>query len=360
MVVAFSLMVHKADDERVASQEAQALRAVGDTVYVFSTYLMQKKSRTERCQWLQTQLEQTQPDVIICDTPISVLTARRAKKTMARSTGKHAKVLYDITEWYPSKKNLRNYGALMRIVRFFALTFLHLKASFLSDAFLMGEYYKALPCKILFPWKKKLLLTYYATNASVKKYAPKTSLKKSCAFYYSGNLTEEKGFFRVLEVARKVAENRPNTKFQLNVVSSMKMENLENSPSNLNVSFQGWMPFETFCETVGANDLFFDLRDDDIENTHCLPIKMFYYMAVGRPMIYSDLKAIRKGVSEIDEMGVLVKPTEIEKMVEAVLRYVDDDELYQKHCQNALRWAEEKYNWESIEESFVKFIHHGI
>ncbi len=360
MVVAFSLMVHKADDERVAYQEAMALRSEGDIVHIFSTYSMRDKSRSERCQWLQTHLEQSCPDVIICDTPISVIVARKAKKTIEKSEGKVVKVLYDITEWYPSKKNLRNYGVLKRFVRFLALSFLSFKASFLADAFLFGEYYKALPCQILFPWKKNLMLAYYATIGNVKRYPAKKSLKKSCSFYYSGNLTEEKGFFRVIEVVKAVAEKRPNTNFLLNVVSSMKMDVEEEMPSNLRISSQNWMPFEVFCETVGANDLYLDQRDDDIENTHCLPIKMFYYMAVGRPMIYSDLKAIRRGVPEFEEMGVAVKPTEIEKSVDAVLHYLDDEDLYQKHCRNALRLSDEKYNWERIEKSFVDFIHYGI
>ncbi len=360
MVVAFSLMVHKADDERVAYQEAKALCAEGDIVHIFSSYSMRDKSRSDRCQWLQMHLEQSSPDVIICDTPISVIVARKAKKTIEKLEGKVVKVLYDITEWYPSKKNLRNYGMLKRFVRFFALSFLYLKASFFVDAFLFGEYYKALPCKILFPWKKNMILPYYATIGNVKRYPAKKSLKKSCSFYYSGNLTEEKGFFRVLEVVKAVAEKRPNTIFLLNVVSSMEMEVGADMPSNLRISYQGWMPFEAFCETMGANDLYFDLRDDDIENTHCLPIKMFYYMAVGRPMIYSDLKAIRQGVHEFEEMGVAVKPTEIEMSVDAVLRYIDDEDLYQKHCRNALRLSDEKYNWERIAESFVKFIHYGI
>ena len=55
-----------------------------------------------------------------------------------------------------------------------------------------------------------------------------------------------------------------------------------------------------------------------------------------------------------------MKPTEIEKSIAAVLRYIDDEDLYQKHCRNALRLSDEKYNWERIEESFVKFIHYGI
>ncbi len=360
MIVAFSLMVHKADDERVAHQEATALRAKGDIVHIFSTYLMQDKSRSERCQWLQTHLEQCCPDVIICDTPISVTVARKAKKKIEKSNRKITKVLYDITEWYPSKKNLRGYGVLMRMVRFFALAFLHVKASFLSDAFLLGEYYKALPCKFLFPRKKKLLLSYYAMIGNVKRYPAKKSLRKSCSFYYSGNLTVEKGFFRVVDVAKKVAEKRPDMGFCLNVVSSGRIDAREEMPSNLRISYHDWMPFDTFCETIGEHDLFFDLRDDDIENTHCLPIKMFYYMAAGRPMIYSDLKAIRRGVPEFEEMGVAVKPMEMEHSVDAVLRYLDDDELYQKHCRNALRLSDEKYNWERIEVSFVNFIHYGI
>jgi glycosyltransferase involved in cell wall biosynthesis len=174
--------------------------------------------------------------------------------------------------------------------------------------------------------------------------------------YYSGNLTVEKGFFRVLEVAKMVAEQRGDTEFVLNVVSNSEPIETNKLPSNLKLIFQPWQRFKVFCEEVGDNDLYFDLRDNDIENRHCLPIKLFYYMSAGRPVIYSDLKAIRKGVPECEQFGFFHSEKDLEGIANLVLKYVDDEELYQTHCRNSLNLSKEKYNWELIEDDLIKFV----
>lgn len=354
MVVAFSLMVHGSEDERVAFQEADSLRRAGETVYVFSCYSL-KMGRREKMRWLKEKLLEIRPDVIVCDTPLSVMVAHDVKK-MLKKQGHPVSVVYDITEWYPSKKNLRNLGWLSKIFSLFILSFLSLWAGVLSDAFIFGEYYKSFPFKYLFAWKKSVVISYYANRHRVKTYDFRKSLKKECRLYYSGNLTEEKGFFRMVEVVKRVAEQRPETCFVLNVVTNSAPVDFEGFPDNLSLEYIQWQPFEKFCDEIGKNDIFFDLRDSDFENTHCLPIKIFYYMAAGRPVIYSDLKAIRLGVPECDDFGFYVSEKDLTKICKIVLRYIEDEELYRKHCEKGLILSEQKYNWEAIEERFLNFM----
>jgi glycosyltransferase involved in cell wall biosynthesis len=354
MVVAFSLMVHTTADERVSFQEAKTFQYAGAAVSIFSTYFMDVE-RDEKMEWLKMSLMDANPDVIICDTPLAVKVAYEVKKAYKKE-GKSISVIYDVTEWYPSKKNLRNQSFFTKILKFFTLSVLSFLAGVWSDAFIFGEYYKSVPFRWLFPWKKHLFLSYYASTNSVKRYEPQTNLKKLCRMYYSGNLTVEKGFFRVLEVAKMVAEQRGDTEFVLNVVSNSEPIETNKLPSNLKLNFQPWQRFKVFCEEVGDNDLYFDLRDNDIENRHCLPIKLFYYMSAGRPVIYSDLKAIRKGVPECEQFGFFHSEKDLEGIANLVLKYVDDEELYQTHCRNSLNLSKEKYNWELIEDDLIKFV----
>ncbi|MCQ2209551.1 MAG: hypothetical protein MJZ34_04595 [Paludibacteraceae bacterium] len=356
MKIAFSLMIHNSTDERVAYQEAHTLRCVGDDIEIFSAYELKEKSRKEKTEWLLQQLLNSKPNVIVCDTPLSVEVAHRAKKII----GKDTRVVYDITEWYPSKKNIRNFPFYKKLIRVPLLSLASLWAGFLTDAFLFGEYYKSFPFRYLFFLKPSLFLAYYASKTSVKKIPPKDSLGKECILYYSGNLTREKGYCRVVSLAKKVAEKRPSIQFVLRVVSPSVIDNKDDQQPNLRVEYLNWMTFPQFCETVGENDIFLDLRDDDFENTHCLPIKLFYYMSAGRPMIYSDLKAIHKGVPEFETMGCLSKPDDESKMISFILNCVDNSDFYRQHCQNSLNLSFNKYNWENIENQLVKFIHDGI
>ena len=355
MKVAFSLMIHNSDDDRVAYQEAAALQRAGDEVSVFSAYEQKEKSREEKSKWLLQQLVEYQPEVIVCDTPIAVKIAYKAKKKI----GKQVRVLYDITEWYPSKKNLRNVPGLKKIVRAILLTFASLLAGFLADGFIFGEYYKSLPFKVLFFWKSSVMVSYYASKEVVKQIEPKATLQEECVLYYSGNLTKEKGYNRVVSVAQRVATLRPEVSFKLRIVSANKSDEMV-LPDNLKIDSTGCMSFPQFCETVGEGDIYMDLRDNDVENSHCLPIKLFYYMMAGRPMIYSNLKAIQRGVPEFDAIGCMSDPDDEEKITAFILKCVDNPNFYRQLCQNSLNLSSQRYNWENIENQFVKFIHNGI
>ncbi|MDR2854203.1 MAG: glycosyltransferase, partial [Prevotellaceae bacterium] len=107
---------------------------------------------------------------------------------------------------------------------------------------------------------------------------------------------------------------------------------------------------------IGASDIFFDLRQIDAENTRCLPIKLFYYMAAGRPVVYSDLKAIRKEVPEWEQIGTLVNPNHTDKTAATIAQWINNKETYQQQCAAALRCAQTKYNWENIAPKFVKLV----
>ena len=120
-----------------------------------------------------------------------------------------------------------------------------------------------------------MYLTYYASIGKVRRFPMKDSLRKECVLYYSGNMTAEKGFFRVLDAVETVARKKTETQFVFRVVSSSVFK-FRNLPQNVKVEIISWQPFEVFCETVGQADLFFDLRDDDMENN-----KRWLYLGVG-------------------------------------------------------------------------------
>lgn len=56
-------------------------------------------------------LKKAQPDVTVCSEPLTVLAAHRYRKSVSKKTT----VIYDITEWYPSKTYLENIGLLKKI-----------------------------------------------------------------------------------------------------------------------------------------------------------------------------------------------------------------------------------------------------
>lgn len=365
--IVFVNMAHLPLDDRTFYHQAAALLSRGFSVVVISSKQAMKGevggiyidsfddaclTQCEKVIEIRKRLKCYKPVVIVCDTPLAVVAASKCKKTS---------VVYDVTEWYPSKKNLNGLKGLMRLAKALTLLLLNVVASLIADKFIFGEYYKARPFKSLF-WKKKLEVPYYLDLKYIRQY-PLKEFSQGIDLLYSGPFNEDKGMFNVLYVAEGVAMRLPKQQVTLKLICSAGTQSdecryadwLKKIPNNLQINRIGYLPFEDYCYNIGNCHFFFDLRQIDVENTHCLPIKLFYYLACGRPVIYSDLKAIRKEIDEID-FGYLVDPDDIESICRFIIDCVNQPDLYLKYAQNARRAAEEKYNWKMLENKFVEFV----
>lgn len=355
MMVLFALSIHRTEDERVFFQQMETLNRHGFQTSVVSLIddgLMDGTfSLKQKLAHLIEVFKRKNPSIIVGDSPIVILAAFRYKKCYASDV----RLVYDVTEWIPSKKNMTNCSLFLRPFKWIALSLFSCLAGFLTTAFIFGEHHKALPFHLVFPSKKHLYLSYYATFNKLKRF-PIRQNNAEWKLCYSGSLTNEKGFNKVLSVITQVAQIRPNHSFVFKLFSSEKPAIEHLLPSNIKLDWCGYLSFTDFCSTIGDADIYFDLRKIDFENTRCLPIKLFYYMAAGRVVIYSDLKAIPIGVPEIEKFGVLVNPSDEKQVVEALLKYIDREDFYVEHCHNAEFLARNKYDWSKIEDSFVDFI----
>lgn len=326
--IIFLQSAHTATDERVLFHQTQTLRQHGYVVDIcgmdnFNDFIPQIT------------------DVYIVDTPRALWKIRHTD----------AKIVYDITEWYPSKKNLRNLK-IGKTIKAFLMIIASVWVGWRADAFIFGEKDKAKPFQFLFPNKKSIFLSYYPDLNYIKTNSLR-EIDSECRVLYAGPLTKEKGWERVVETMCGIAQKMPQMQFKLDVISRNSIAEFV-KPENLQVEVLQFMPFEKFCEQITKYDIFLDLRDIDFENTRCLPIKLFYYMACGKPSIYSNLKAIKKGVPEFENCGQLVDNTA--QAIEVMSEYITNKELYSQHCSNALKLSQDKYNWAIIKEDFLSLI----
>jgi glycosyltransferase involved in cell wall biosynthesis len=366
MKISFVLTVHLPDDERVWYQQAKALTESGHNVSIISSKIEHSDYSNVFCfndlelpkknviQRIKNILLDIKPEIIICDNPIAVIAAKKY------TTSKKAKttLIYDVTEWYPSKINLLNFNFLKKIIKFFSLIFLSFYAGCIVDKFIFGEYYKSRFFRFLFPRKKFIFLSYFANIEFIKQY-PIRDISKKCELFYAGNLTKANGYDNILKVAEQCAAKMPNTMFVLKVIATQHFDiSTFKNYKNLDFQFINKLPFLDFCEEIGKSDLFFDLRKIDFLKNHSLPIKIFYYLAAKRPVIYSNVKAIRKFFSknEINNFGHLVNPKDIENIVKIIENYVNNPDYYNKCCNFSYEIAKNRYQWKHIEQIFIDFI----
>lgn len=311
MNILFFQTAHSRNDDRVKYHQWRSLEEAGHSCCFASTAM-------DICNI---------PDVVICDNPVALWRARKALPS-------HVTMVYDITEWYPSKKNLRSVSGWLRPFKWLILLVANYWAGWSANAFLFGEFYKARPFRILFPWKQYMWLPYYPSLHYIQHTQPPT-LTQQVRLLYAGPKTAEKGYNRIHELVRICETELPDWEIILTTINNLS--------------------FEDFCSEISHHDIFLDLRDADAENTRCLPIKLFYYMAAGRPVIYSDLRAICQGVPEIIEDS-LVLPNDLQRAAAMICELVKEPAKYKAICKRNRQLAEKKYNWESQKAAFVQFI----
>ena len=128
---------HKSDDDRVYYHQAKSLANHGFEIQIISTKENCLKklenininsfddshlSRSEKTIKIIDYLTIFSPDIIICDSPLAVFASNKYKKN------KKVKIIYDITEWYPSKIHLKDKTGYRRMLKFIGLVIVNILA----------------------------------------------------------------------------------------------------------------------------------------------------------------------------------------------------------------------------------------
>lgn len=325
-----------------------------DGIYIKS-YNETSSSQIIKLKNLTSSIKNIKPDIIICDSPISVIASKiyNYKNTI--------QIIYDITEWYPSKKNFPNSKGLSLALRGSVLVMINLIAGLLSDKFLFGEYYKSLPFRGLFFWKKYVYLPYYPDLSYIKKY-PIDYSENKIKLLYSGPINRDKGIDSVIKAIALLSTRYPSKIFTLRIIGRFTNEKeriyfselCSHLNSNFKLKIEDYKEFLDFCKEIGETHIFLDLRKTDFENSHCLPIKLFYYLACERPVIYSNLKAINKTIPNFN-CGYLCDPLDFDSIAESIYGCISDKKKYNEFCINAEKLSK-KFNWGMLKVDFISFI----
>ena len=373
MNIAFLTSGHLPFDDRIYYHMAITLAESGHNVLISSSKAIIKEhsgniltdsfddcnfSKRDKIAAFRKRLEEFKPDISICSEPLPVIASDKYR----RKTSGSLRIIYDITEWYPSGRFLREYHSAFRWYGFVKLLLLNIYASLFVDAFIFGEYFKSRPYRFLFPFTPFRLIPYYPDIKYVD-FKEHSLADDKLRLSYSGEISIDKGFGNFMKVVSGLAEMYQDLEIEVKLVAWYGSGKdraeceplLHNKNNNINIYFAGKQNFNEFTGQINETDIFLDLRKASFENDRSLPIKLFYYAALGRPVIFSDLKAIRRDV-ELEKFGFFTDPTNKEGIILLISNYLKDPELYHRHCENARKLATEEYNWLNIAPEFLGFI----
>ena len=169
---------------------------------------------------------------------------------------------------------------------------------------------------------------------------------------YTGSLFAGRGIEMLLEVART------NPWIELHLVggpvdraSALAVE-LRRGPTGTNVVIHGPVtPAEARRLQSGFDVLVAPfsravMTDSGVDSSRWMsPMKVFEYMASGRPIVISDLPVLRE-VLRPDVDALMVPPEDPEALTAALRRLVDEPELGERLAASALDRARTEFTWE--------------
>jgi glycosyltransferase involved in cell wall biosynthesis len=359
---------HPADDERLYHKIAASLLNHGFGVTLISSQppraalpvtppvvVVTNDGLFRKCSGFAHAVHACAPDVIICAEVLPVLPAFIEKMR----SGKPVKIILDVTEWYPENVSRKGNG-LFTGVSFVAKYLLLILASMLTDAFTYGEKGKFRRYQGFAPRKPALSLGYFPPLRNiVQREAP----RERFTLCYSGILSDERGFNRFLNLLETISRRGAAHQYKALIIGSFPgtgdreayTARAQELDPHLQIEFHEWSAYADFLAAIADADLCLDLREQNQFYTNSLPIKLFDFLAAGKPVISSDLKVLHEAVN-FSDFGFLVDPKDNEMLFTIVERYRTDRALYMKHAATARSLAESTYNWGREETKLVEFI----
>jgi len=121
------------------------------------------------------------------------------------------------------------------------------------------------------------------------------------------------------------------------------------------VMFLGFHPYHELADNQSAADVLVvpNSGKSDISAKYTSPLKLFSYMASGRPIVASDLPSLREVLSE--KNAFLVAPDDSEALAAGIRYALEHPEEAKKRATQALEDVK-RYTWESRAKHILDFV----
>jgi glycosyltransferase involved in cell wall biosynthesis len=318
----------------------------------FDGYSFRKKKKVDE---FCNQLNQIKPDLIICSEMLPVFAALKFK-----NQNQNVKIILDVTEWFPENVAFK-FNGIKRFVKYFQLLIPYIYILQKIDHLIIGEISKKKRYDFLAASKPKTIIGYYPIVKFFNYKKPDLS-KDEIVFGYAGVITYERGIVNLLNSSIAMANKYPQKKIKLLLFGKFTYQNEQedfksriSSAKNINVEFADWTDYDKMSSTIERMDICFDLRTRNFIYSNSLPIKLFEYMACGKPFIFSKINPIKNEL-DFQIFGLLVNPKNELEIVKSIEKYLSNSELVNQHSQDARKLIEGNKNWENESKKLIELV----
>jgi glycosyltransferase involved in cell wall biosynthesis len=167
---------------------------------------------------------------------------------------------------------------------------------------------------------------------------------------YVGGFEPLRGIDTAIKAMPKILKKIPRAKLLL--VGGQGSEAYEEGLRDLckklkvekRVVFTGWVPFQHVPSYISVSDVCLVPHYASDATSVGVPHKLFQYMALKKPVVVTNARALRRIVEEA-ECGIVVPSGDYDRMAEAILKLHDNKGYAKKLGLNGKRAVETKYNW---------------
>ncbi|MBA7507582.1 Phosphatidyl-myo-inositol mannosyltransferase [subsurface metagenome] len=210
--------------------------------------------------------------------------------------------------------------------------------------------------------KRKISSIPFGANITLFKPLNKMECRKNLNYpeegriiCFVGSFLPWQGIEYIVEAMPKILDEFPNTLLILigdhepRMQASRELkEKIMNMVKTLDLSknliFVGRVPYEEVPAYINASDVCIVTQSKS--RSGFSPLKLFEYMACGKPVVASDIEGVREIVKESGG-GLLVEAENSAELAQAILRLLKDEGLMKQMGENGLRCVTEKYSWEN-------------
>ena len=174
--------------------------------------------------------------------------------------------------------------------------------------------------------------------------------------FYVGHLTKSKGVDLVIKAIKTLDDSE--VKFFIYGDGPYKGELIQLTVDlglTEQVFFLGGKDNSEILREIGKYQIgvaFYTSNDDF--NFYCDPVKVKEYLAVGCPVIMSDIPEIA-GAVEKEKMGIVIRNNDVTAIADGIRRLLHDRKLYDAAVKRGLEFAE-SYDWDLLFANSLKMV----
>ena len=204
----------------------------------------------------------------------------------------------------------------------------------------------------------------FSPDISVKDVRKTLNLERSQVVMSVSSFKPWHGVLDIVKAATKITQEKPNVKFLL-IGSGPTLPLAQRKVSKLKLNsyfiFIGERPHNELPKLVNLADVcvYTPQPHGYIERIGLASIKIFEYMATGKPIVAYRIKGLKEIIEE-SGAGILVDPGDSDSLATAILTLLNHPQMAKKMGENGRKAVERKYTWSGVVDQIITILNQKL